>query len=60
MSDLSKEEQRRRKVEELRKLGELCGFTEEYQQEQKNKKNRICHKQQTPAPDQRYDLAVKK
>jgi hypothetical protein len=51
-------EERRRKVDELRKLGELRGFTREYQQDIKKKENEICHKKRAPATDERYGRAV--
>lgn len=57
-SGFSEEEQRRRKVEELRKIGELRGFTTEYQQITKRKENEICHKKRAPATDERYNRAV--
>jgi hypothetical protein len=43
---LSEEEQRRRKVDELCKLGKLRGFTREYQQETKRRRIRYIIKRE--------------
>jgi hypothetical protein len=51
-------EERRRKVDELRKLGKLYGFTKEYQQDIKKKENKICHKKRALATDKRYSRAI--
>lgn len=53
------EEKRRRKVDVLCKLGELGGFTKEYQQDAKKKENKIYHKKRAPATHERYSRAVK-
>ncbi|PYH75470.1 hypothetical protein BO82DRAFT_267695, partial [Aspergillus uvarum CBS 121591] len=47
------------KVEELRKIGEIRGFTTEYQQITKWKVNEICHKKRAPATDERYNRAFR-
>ncbi|KAL4860795.1 hypothetical protein BDV12DRAFT_191490 [Aspergillus spectabilis] len=54
----SSEEQRRKKVAELRKLGETRGFTTQYQQEKKAEENEVCHKRRAPVTDDRYGRAV--
>lgn len=43
----------------LCKLGELGGFTKEYQQDAKKKENKIYHKKRAPATHERYSRAVK-
>jgi hypothetical protein len=52
-------EERQRKVDELCKLGELRGFTREYQQDIKKKENKIYHKKRASATDERYSRAIK-
>jgi hypothetical protein len=51
-------EERKRQIEELRRLGEERGFTIAYQEEQKKKPNEICRKKRAPATDEKYDRAV--
>ncbi|EIT78065.1 hypothetical protein AO1008_06073 [Aspergillus oryzae 100-8] len=45
------------KVDELCKLGELGGFTKEYQQDAKKKENKIYHRKRAPATHERYSRA---
>jgi hypothetical protein len=55
---LSKEDLRYKKLERLQKFAEVCGFTEEYQQNLINKENVVSHKKRSLATDERYQRAV--
>lgn len=52
------EEQKQRKITELRKQAESRGFTTEYQKNVENEENEICHRKQAPATILKYNMIV--